>query len=243
MAVGCAALRRTDPPLGLDAVTVRRLLLAYAGVEDRDAAIWMLSEETCRFVHGNTDFYEGAGDRAYWNAQHQWNLSFTEESWQRQADLMPRMVLAGEEWPLVVVPRIPDERIRVQQGVFTFHGALNADKSACPTEKLWNLPKVFPPADGLSSTAALVERIWWDQRQDQSTPRDVVRKVRLKAAWRRDVIRKLQTMNITPDALFPGLDGIGRAASLQVQHGHALRAGLTRLAIAEMYGGDNEPEA
>ena len=39
---------------------------------------------------------------------------------------------------------------------------------------------------------------------------DTIGKVRIPAALKPEVMRRLKTMNVTASSLFPGLDGIGR---------------------------------
>jgi hypothetical protein len=55
-------------------------------------------------------------------------------------------------------------------------------------------------------------------------PADLLAKLVLPVAWRPDVLRALASMGIDASTLFPGLDGVGRQASLSLGAGlHSLR--------------------
>lgn len=224
---------------------------AFSGAGGGDAALWLLNEQACRLAHGNVDFSTTSGFVFYSNGKGQASISHTDESWIRQQRCMEHASLNEEQWPLVVVPAVADERIRAQQGMFTFHGALNALAGACPTKELWRAPAastqledgasgvrhdpqgVSPLAAEVATTplpAMIANRIYWNDTI-KGHPEAVIKKVRLKGAWKRDAIRMLQGMNITPDVLFPGLDGIGRAATLQVQCGDAIGRVLSHRAF------------
>lgn len=192
---------------------------ACAGTTTTDGAIWMLNESECHVAHGN--FYpQQAGFKAFAGSQGSHSISHTAEALDRQARAVTAAMLNKEQWPVIVVPHIIDDRIRVQQGVFTFHGDL-LDLDA---ETLWRVPKAHAGGDASETDlhAAFRSQAW--SRAIKQGPKAFVRKIRVKAGWRRELYRVLQRMNITPDVLFPGLDGIGRAATLQVQHGEALES-------------------
>lgn len=189
------------------------------GPGNEDGAIWMLHEPHCRLAHGDIA-PETAGFKVFRNSSGQATISYSGQAWKRQSEAAVSAMMNRDSWPLVVVPGVADERIRAQQGLFTFHGNLSALASECPTRTLWTIPQAAHAVGEPGLIEFLSGRAFGGGPGSSDS---LVRKVRIKSAWRGQIIAALQRMNITPDSLFPGLDGIGRAATLQVQHGASLR--------------------
>jgi len=91
-----------------------------------------------------------------------------------------------------------------QQTVFTLMGDLRIDIDDWFDKANWQLPERRPGGmiAGTDST------IW-----PLDEPGQLLKKFRLRHSWRKDALQTLETMGITAGSLFPGLDGIGRAAS------------------------------
>lgn len=212
---------------------------ACSGNSSEDSAIWMLNEWTCRIAHGDSApvSESDAGFKVFEGSSRQATISYSGLAWKRQIDLAYQAMMNRDQWPLVVIPAIADERIRAQQGVFTFHGDLSGLDTDCPTQKPWAIPEAAYRLRDPNVIAFLQGKPWGDLPMGVG---EIVRKVRIKAAWKREIVPVLQQMNITPDTLFPGLDGIGRAATLQVQYGESFRgireAEELRALFAEAWG-------
>lgn len=94
--------------------------------------------------------------------------------------------------PYPVVPPILDDRMAAQQAFFTYDGAL---RGGIPSE-------LAIPAPVLHGRSAHV--VGWP----------ILKRITLPNEWRRDVLRALRDMGVTAASLFPGLDGLGRAARM-----------------------------
>jgi hypothetical protein len=94
--------------------------------------------------------------------------------------------------PYPVMPPSLDDRMNAQQAFFTYDAALDG-----------GIPRDLAlPATVIGDTGA--SAVGWP----------VLKKITLPHEWRLDVLTALRKMGVTAAALFPGLDGLGRAARL-----------------------------
>lgn len=120
-------------------------------------------------------------------------------------------IRGGNGWPLPVLPLSYDSRMAAQQAVFVCATRTDFKLEALLDAQNW--PKANAPDHFADHIAA---------QQNQyplEHPHQLIKRVRLPAAWRPDALRTLRQMGIAEETLFPGLDGAGRAAGMHLVSG------------------------
>lgn len=176
------------------------------GDDDGAAALWGLNTTFCASMFG----YRLGKTGQY-------------ETWDRQvtnmSELVARVLEAKEEVPLPLVPLQLDPRMLVQQSVLTLDASLSSMARELPTIKFWRWPSGYHNSNP------------WDNVLHGS----VIFRIKLKPEWRNEALSLLQLMNISPDSLFPNLDGVGTSSRLQ------LHAPVRRTYAGVLVGKDGNP--
>jgi len=115
-------------------------------------------------------------------------------------EIVQRVLDRKEEVPLPLTPIRPDQRMLVQQSVLTLDASLTSMERQSPTHIFWRWPTGYHHSNPY----------------DNVLHGSVVLKIKLKAHWRDEALALLQLMNISPDSLFPHLDGVGTSSRLQL---------------------------
>lgn len=138
--------------------------------------------------------------------------------------LLRATMKAKIKWPLPVPILRPDARMAAQQGCFVSSGELylleemNANNFARQMMKPDSLVKIRDEAIAVRDSVQeeIGVKLFTDDERNEvansSEPTDFLRRIVLPHQWRTDVLFHLAKMNITGATLFPGLDGVGRAA-------------------------------
>jgi hypothetical protein len=131
----------------------------------------------------------------------------------RENEILRWAIQVRSKCPLPTIPLNQDIRMLAQQAIFTLMGDLDVTVDMWFDKSNWEFPDRKP--GGL--IAGTDSTIW---PLDQ--PGQLLQKIRLRQGWREEALRYLDVLGITASSLFPGLDGLGRAAS-----GHLTGGGLT----------------
>ena len=208
-----ALMQHFQAPTRLLDWTLSPYIALYFAIESlnltKDSAIWALDASVCAGMHmGNQiprpwdhlGVLESGPERADDAGDHDREPSL--QSLQNKR--IRRAIRSKTRWPLPLVPEWIDARLAVQQAVFTLSGDV-----AFPLERLrysrnWQLGK----AD--RSIGDMEGRLKWMSVLD---PNSVICKVRVPASAKREALRFLHKVGITPASLFPGLEGIGRSVA------------------------------
>jgi hypothetical protein len=205
------------------------------------AALWMLNARACRQVFGSqfpfgcdhmgvvsstTHDKDGVEvERSYPGRE------ITLDDVAREENQLVREVIEHEAaWPLPLSILRPDRRMAAQQACVVCSGKLGGESSAVELlmqetthEKIAERLKDVTPQNRYLSTGNIVLRLRKDGGSETKAifeiPAFVVKKIELPFAWRNEALASLARMNITADALFPGLDGVGRATEVYAQTG------------------------
>ncbi len=129
----------------------------------------------------------------------------------RENEIIRDAIRRGAGWPVPTLPFNVDNRMAAQQAAF-----LLATNLEFPVDSL--LDKAHWPEQASADSFAddLAKRAAEYPLQE---PYQLIKKVRLPAAWREPALRSLSRMGITEDTMFPGVDGVGRATADQLRAG------------------------
>jgi hypothetical protein len=118
------------------------------------------------------------------------------------------------------MPFQQDGRMAGQQTVMTLMGDLDIVLEDWFDKEKWKFPDHMPG----QMIAGTDSTIW-----PLEHPGQLLKKIRLRREWRDQALQSLEHMGITASSLFPGLDGIGRAASAHLR--------MTRLTARDVMTG------
>ena len=116
-------------------------------------------------------------------------------------------IRGGNGWPLPILPLAYDSRMAAQQAVFLCATRLDFALESLLDKEAW--PHAVDPQRIAEATSEQASYKLHDSYQ-------LIKRVRLRAAWRDDALRTLRQMGISEETLFPGLDGSGRAARMHI---------------------------
>jgi hypothetical protein len=128
----------------------------------------------------------------------------------RENEILRWAVRVSSKCPLPTIPLAQDARMLAQQTIFTLMGDLDCAMDLWFDRDKWEFPELKP--DGAK---AGTDRTIWPLNH----PAELLRKIRLRHEWRERALRYLDVLGITGSSLFPGLDGIGRAAASHLTSG------------------------
>jgi hypothetical protein len=130
---------------------------------------------------------------------------------ERENDILRWAIRAESKCPLPTIPIKQDARMLAQQTIFTLMGKVDFAVDDWFDRDKWEFPELRPggPAAGTDTT------IW-----PLTHPAQLLQKIRLRQEWRDKALRHLGILGINESVLFPGLDGIGRAARSHLTSGN-----------------------
>lgn len=132
----------------------------------------------------------------------------------RENEFLRWAIRTNSRWPLPVIPFDTDARMTAQQTVLTGIGDLRepVDLALLRFDE-WrhDRPAEKPPGGYRVGTDSTI----WPLRE----PADLLIKLQLPREWRTQVLHALGTMGVDAATLFPGLDGVGRQASMYLDLG------------------------
>lgn len=211
------------------------LWFAYAGTEQGPGALWGLSAYLTRreirgsLVPGGWDHLGIIGHATVDSDGNATTRTPALEARQRdrENEFLRWAIRTSCRWPLPVIPFDTDARMTAQQTVLTCIGELREpiDLALLRFEE-WRREQRAekPPGGYIVGTDSTV----WPLRE----PADLLVKLQLPRAWRRQVLHALGSMGIDASTLFPGLDGVGRHASMYLELG----GGSLREVITDTFG-------
>lgn len=129
----------------------------------------------------------------------------------RENEILREAIRRGAGWPVPTLPFSVDNRMAAQQAAFLVATDLEFPVDCLLDETHWpQQASAGSFAEDLARRAAA-----YPMRE----PYQLIKKVRLPAAWREPALRGLGRMGITEDTMFPGVDGAGRATADQLRAG------------------------
>lgn len=199
---------------------------AYREDEGTDAALWAVESYYCRravtpgTVVGLPWDHLGVFEEVYQHRDTGDEVAFVTSPLTTQADkeneTLREAIRNGGGWPLPMVPFNVDARMAAQQAVF-----LVATSIDFPIDCLRDKSKWPPQAKADKFAADIAKRV---AITPLNKPYQLIKRVKLPYAWRKQALSTLRRMGITEDTMFPGVDGAGRATKHQIIAGElALR--------------------
>ena len=128
----------------------------------------------------------------------------------RENEILRWAIQVNSKCPLPTIPLNQDARMLAQQTIFTLMGDLDYALDGWFDRDSWEFPELKPggPIAGTDATISPLNH-----------PADLLQKTRLRREWREQALRYLDLLGITGGSLFPGLDGVGRAAASNLTSG------------------------
>ena len=203
---------------------------AYEQASDSDAALYALDPYFCRrqFVGSLLPMpWDHTGTMAHSNTDKDGNTVVTypaREQYRRnrENELLRWAILQRSRWPLPTIPFDQDARMSAQQTIFTLIGDIDGVVDELFDKETWPAPVERMPGGFIAGTDSTAWPLIW--------PGQLLTKIRLRQGWRATALQTLTKMGITAASLFPGLDGLGRAATGHLESGRlGLRDVLTGL--------------
>lgn len=211
------------------------LWFAYASTEDEPAALWGLNAYLCR-REVNGALFPGGWDHLGIFGHHttdaEGNTSTRTPALEvrqrdRENEFLRWAIKTHCRWPLPVIPFDTDARMTAQQTVLTCVGNLQepVDQALLRFDE-WrrDQPSEDPPGGYRIGTDSTI----WPLKE----PADLLLKFQLPREWRPSALQALSSMGIDAATLFPGLDGVGRQASMYLNLGQ----GSLREVITDTFG-------
>jgi hypothetical protein len=211
------------------------LWFAYADAESEPAALWGLNAYLCRRGINGALFpggWDHLGIIGHNSADAEGNITNRTPALEirqrdRENEFLRWAIKTNCRWPLPVIPFDTDARMTAQQTVLTCVGNLQepVDQALLRFDEWRNdTPSENPPGGYRIGTDSTV----WPLRE----PADLLLKLHLPREWRPAVLHALGSMGIDAATLFPGLDGVGRQASMYLDLGQ----GSLREVITDTFG-------
>jgi hypothetical protein len=203
---------------------------AYEQASDTDAALYALDPYFCRrqFVGSLLPMpWDHTGTMAHSTTDRDGNTTVTYPTRERyrrdrENDLLRWAMIQRSRWPLPTIPFDQDARMSAQQTIFTLAGDIDSVIDDLFVKESWPAPVERMPGGFIVGTDSTIWPLTW--------PGQLLTKIRLRQEWRVSAVQALTKMGITAASLFPGLDGLGRAASGHLEFGRlGLRDVLTGL--------------
>lgn len=205
---------------------------AYREEADADACLWSLQAFFCRrtltpVMVGQAWDHLGVLEMVGHDAEGNevtvfpWTQMTREEV---ENETLRDAIRGGNGWPLPVLPLAYDGRMAAQQAVFVCATQIDFRLEALRDAATW--PEAVAPERFAERVSA--------QRAEYPLehPYQLIKRVRLPAAWRSDALKTLRQMGIAEETVFPGLDGAGRASRMHLVSGDSpLRDALHSLGI------------
>lgn len=188
------------------------IYFAYDQPTGGDAALYLLDYYMARRINVSVLFpspwdYLGAVGSTTTNAEGVPTTTYptrTVYRRDRENDILRWAIKVKSRCPLPTIPLNQDARMLAQQTIFTLMGDLDVEIDDWFDKSKWVFPD--PKPGGLLGGN---DSVIWPLDQ----PSQLLRKVRLRHEWREKALRYLDVLGISASSLFPGLDGLGRAAS------------------------------
>lgn len=201
---------------------------AYEYPKDADAALYALDYYLARRINVRVLFpwpWDHLGTMASTTTDKDGNSSTTYPSrslyrQDRENDILRWAIQVKSHCPLPTMPFQQDARMAGQQTVMTLMGDLDTVLDDWFDKAKWKFPDHMPG----QMIAGTDSTIW-----PLDHPSQLLKKIRLRHEWRHQALQSLELMGITASSLFPGLDGIGRAASAHLR--------MTRLTARDVMTG------
>ena len=186
--------------------------------ESGDAALWALNAYYCRRQHVGSlpSFpYDHLGIREHSTTDQKGETkiripALEDDRRMKENDLIRHVIKSKSRWPLPVLPFDVEGRMTAQQAAFTCIGDMSSPLDELMDQDRW--PQFSPaPGGALVGTDSTVDPL---EHAGQ-----LIKKVRIRSAWRQEGLEALRKMGITHGSLFPGLDGIGDESRFMVESG------------------------
>ena len=171
----------------------------------KDSAIWALNATVCAGAHIGQEPSK-AWDHLGLVAMAKGKPNPSQyESFQSLQNMRIRKVITSKSrWPLPLVPEWTDPRMAAQQSVFTLAGDVMFPLERLRFKRNWQLNKLDVSDPPVKRVVPSMSKL---------APEKVICKVRVPAGAKREALQYLHNLGITPAALFPGLEGIGRTVA------------------------------
>ncbi len=186
---------------------------AYEQPSNSDGAIYALNPRYCRLQFfgslGPGMPWDHTGTMARGGSQGEDPTYPTRTVYRRdqENELLRWAITQQSRWPLPSIPFNQDDRMSAQQTIFTLIGDVSSVTDELFDKETWPVQQPMP-GGFLTGTDA-----WPLDHAAQ-----LLIKIRLQSAWRKEALWTLAKMGITAASIFPGLDGLGRATSLHLEY-------------------------
>ena len=194
------------------------IFFAYEQPTDGDSALYLLEYYLARQVNVDTlhpSPWDYLGVVGATEVDAEGNSSTTYPSTNlhrrdRENEILRWAIQVNSKCPLPTIPLNQDARMLAQQTIFTLMGDLDYAVDEWFDRDKWEFPEL-KPREPLADTDSTI----WPLNH----PAELLQKIRLRREWREKALRYLDLLGITGGSLFPGLDGVGRAAASHLTSG------------------------